>query len=68
MLKQERTSRVNIGNMNQMLKQELVKDKYVRKALYLGAGVLGLFALGFVFKAINYAADNFKSLKNTLKR
>lgn len=56
------------SNINQILKQELVKEKFVKKALYLGAGVFGLFALGFLFKAINYTANNFKNLTETLKR
>ena len=68
MQNQERKNRVNIGNINQMLKEQLLKDKYVKTALYLVGGVLGLFALGFVFKAVNYTAHNFKNLNATLKR
>ncbi|MCA6422649.1 MAG: hypothetical protein IM568_07520 [Flavobacterium sp.] len=54
--------------MNQILKEQLLKDKYVKTALYVVGGVLGLFALGFVFKAVNYTAHNFKNLNATLKR
>ena len=68
MQNQERKNRVNIGNINQMLKQELVKDKYVRIAIYLGAGILGLFSIGYIFKALNFAASNIKELNNTLKK
>lgn len=68
MQKKEIKTKVNIGNMNQMLKEQLLKDKYVKTALYLVGGVLGLFALGFVFKAVNYTAHNFKNLNATLKR
>jgi hypothetical protein len=51
-----------------MIKQELINDKYVRLGIYLGASVIGLFSIGFVFKAVHYAATNFKVLKETLKR
>jgi hypothetical protein len=68
MQNQERENSKNVGNVNQIFKLELVKDKYVIKALYLGAWVIGLFALGFLFKAINYTADNFKKLNATLER
>lgn len=60
--------KTNVGSINQMLRQELLKDKYVKTALYLSAGVLGLFALGIVFKVVNYTADNFKKLNATLNR
>jgi hypothetical protein len=60
--------KTNVGSINQMLRQELLKDKYVKTALYLSAGVLGLFALGLVFKVVNYTADNFKKLNATLNR
>jgi hypothetical protein len=51
-----------------MVKEELLKDKYVKITFYVFGGVLGLFALGFVFKAVNYTAHNFKNLNATLKR
>ena len=51
-----------------MVKDELLKDKYVKTALYVVGGVLGLFAVGFVFKVVNYTAENFKNLSATLKR
>jgi hypothetical protein len=68
MQNQERKNRVSIGNINQMFRQELVKDKYVRVAIYFGAGVLGLFSIGYIFKALNFAACNIKALNNTLKK
>ena len=61
-------SKISIGNINQMLKEQLFKDKYAKTAIYVFGGVLGLFALGFVFKAVNYTAHNFKNLNATLKR
>ena len=67
MQNQERRNRVSIGNINQMFKQELFKDKYIKTVIYIGGGVIGLFALGFVFKAINYTSYNFKALNRTLK-
>jgi hypothetical protein len=68
MQKREIKNRISVGNMNQILKEQLFKDKYVKTALYVVGGVLGLFALGFVFKAVNYTAHNFKNLNATLKR
>lgn len=68
MLTKDIKNKINIGNINQMLKQELVKDKYVRIAIYLGAGVLGLFSIGYIFKALNFAASNIIALNNTLKK
>jgi len=64
----EMKNKVHFGNFNQMIKQELINDKYVRLGIYLGASVIGLFSIGFVFKAVHYAATNFKVLKETLKR
>ncbi len=61
-------NKINIGNVNQMLKEQLFNDKYVKTALYVVGGVLGFFVLGFVFKTVNYTASNFKNLKATLKR
>jgi hypothetical protein len=60
--------KTNIVSIKQIVKEELLKDKYVKTAIYVVGGVLGLFALGFVFKAINYTAHNFKNLNATLKR
>lgn len=68
MQNQERKNRVNVSNINQMIKNELYKSKYVKTALYVVGGVLGLFALGFVFKAVNYTVHNFKNMNASLKR
>jgi len=67
-MNQTKKSSVNVGNINQMIKEELYKSKYVKIALYIGATVAGLFTIGFVLKSINYTADNFKNLSATLKR
>ena len=61
-------NKISIGNVNQMLKEQLFKDKYVKTALYIGASVGALFALGFVMKSVTYALHNFKNLNATLKR
>lgn len=68
MMNKEIKNRISVGNMNQILKEQLFKDKYIKTALYAVGGVLSLFALGFVFKAVNYTAHNFKNLNATLKR
>ena len=58
---------VNVGTINKMVKEELYNNKYIKSVLIFGAGVVGLIALGFLFKAINYTAENFKNLNATLK-
>ena len=55
-------------DMNEMLKDTLLKSKFIKMPLYIGLTVGGLFALGFVFKAVNYTAHNLKILKATIKR
>jgi hypothetical protein len=68
MQKREIKNRISVGNMNQILKEQLFKDKYIKTALYVVGGVLGLFALGFIFKTVNYTVHNLKNLNATLKR
>ena len=68
MQNQERKNRVNVGNINQIVKDEIYNSKYLKTAIYVFGGVLGLFALGFVFKAVNYTVHNLKNLNATLKR
>ena len=67
-MKQTSTSNRNITNIRQSIKEELSNNKLIKSSLILGAGVLGLFALGFVFKALNYTVDNFKNLNETFRR
>ena len=64
---QEIKNKVNIGNISQMFKDEIYKSNYLKTTLYIGAGVIGLFALGIVFKAMHYTAYNFKLLSKTFK-
>lgn len=68
MQKRETSKNKRAGDISQMLTEQLLNDKFVKGTLYIGVGVFGLFALGFVFKAINYTAHNFKNLNATLKR
>jgi hypothetical protein len=68
MQKREIKNRISVGNMNQILKEQLFKDKYIKTAIYVVGGVLGLFALGFIFKTVNYTVHNLKNLNATLKR
>ena len=60
--------KTNTLSINQIVKDELFKDKYVKTALYVVGGVIGLFALGFIFKTVNYTVKNLKNLNATLKR
>jgi hypothetical protein len=64
----EKKSSVNVETINRMIKDELYNSKYIKSVLIFGAGVVALFAIGFVMKGINYAAHNFKNLNATLKR
>lgn len=61
-------NKISVVNVQKMLKEQLLKDKYVKSALYVGVGVFSLFAVGFILKAVNYTAHNFKNLSATLKR
>lgn len=67
-MENQKRNNINVGNINKMLKEELFKSKYLKTALYVVGGVISLFALGFVFKVVNYTAHNFKNLNATLKR
>lgn len=67
MQNQEIKNKVNIGNLSEMLKDEIYKSNFLKTTLYIGAGVIGLFALGIVFKAMHYTTYNFKLLSKTIK-
>ncbi len=60
-------NRIKIDNLNQTLKNEIYNSNFLKTTLYIGAGVIGLFALGIVFKAMHYTAHNYKLLSRTLK-
>ncbi len=68
MQKKEIKTKVSIGNMNQMLKEQLFKDKYVKTALYVVGGVIGIAVLGHLFKILNFTINHYKNLNTTLKR
>ncbi len=68
MQNQEIKNKVKIGSMSQMFKDKIFKSNFLKTTLYIGAGVIGLFVLGVVFKAMHYTAHNFKNLSATLKR
>lgn len=59
---------INKIDMNQMLMDELKNNKTLKVSIYLLSGVISLFALGFILKAVNYTAHNYKNLSSTLKR
>ena len=67
MQNQERKNRVNVGNINQMIKDEIYNSKYLKTGIYVFGGVLSLFAIGFILKAVTYATANLKALNATLK-
>ena len=67
-MNQTKRSSANVSIINRKIIDELQNSKYVKTTLYFVGGVLGLFALGFVFKAVNYTAHNLKNLNATLKR
>jgi hypothetical protein len=51
-----------------MLKEQLFKDKYVKTALYVVGGVIGIAVLGHLFKVLNFTIHHYKNLNSTLKR
>jgi hypothetical protein len=55
-------------DMNEMLMEQLSNSKFMKIPLIIVLSVGGLFALGFVFKAVNYTAHNLKILQATIKR
>jgi hypothetical protein len=67
MQNQEIKNKVKIGSMTQIFKDEIFKSNFLKTTLYIGGGVVGLFALGIVFKAMHYTAYNFKLLSRTFK-
>ena len=67
-MSQTKKNRIDLDNNNQIFKEELYNNKFTKTLLFIGFGLLGFFALGFVFKAVNYTAHNFKNLNETLKR
>lgn len=67
-MNQTKKSRVNVGNINQMVKDELYKSKYIKTGLYVFGGIASFLLLGYVFKIANFTLHNFKNLNATLKR
>jgi hypothetical protein len=67
-MNQKGTNSSNGTTIRNLIKDELYNSKFIKSGLIVGAGVIGLFALGFLFKTINYTVDNFKNLSATLKR
>lgn len=67
MQNQEIKNKVKIVSISQMFKDEIYKSNFLKTTLYIGGGVVGLFALGVVFKALHYTAYNFKLLSRTFK-
>ena len=68
MQNQEKKSSVNVGNINQMVKDELFKSKYVKTALYLVGSVIAIAICGHLFKVLNFTIHHYKNLNSTLKR
>jgi hypothetical protein len=60
-------NKISVGNVNDILKNEIYKSNFLKTTLYIGGGVVALFALGVVFKAMYYTAYNFKLLSRTFK-
>lgn len=67
-MNQTKKSSVNVGNINQMIKDEIYNSKYLKTAIYVVGGVLTIYALGYVFSVVNFTIGNFKNLNATLKR
>jgi hypothetical protein len=67
-MNQTKKNSVNVGNINQMIKDEIFKSSYLKILIYIGVGTGSLFAIAIILKSVNYAAHNFKNLSATLKR
>lgn len=64
----EMKSKIKIFNVKELIKSELINDKYIKTTLYVGICVFSLFAFGFIIKSVNYTIHNLKNLNDTLKR
>lgn len=60
--------KISIGSVNQILKEQLFKDKYVKTALYFVGGVITIAVCGHLFKVLNFTISHYKNLSSTLKR
>lgn len=67
-MNQTKKSSVNVGNINQMIKDEIYNSKYVKTALYVVGGVIGIAVLGNLFKLLSFTILHYKNLSSTLKR
>jgi hypothetical protein len=64
----EKKNILELSKIHQSNIKEIFNDnKFVKPVIFFGAGMVGLFALGFFLKAMNYTALNFKLLSRTIK-
>jgi hypothetical protein len=57
----------NTTSINQLINDELFNSKFVKSGLFIGAGVLGILAIGYIAKVLNFTATHIKGLSNTIK-
>lgn len=57
----------NATNIKQLINDELFNSKFIKSGLFIGAGVLGILAIGYIAKVLNFTATHIKGLNNTLK-
>jgi hypothetical protein len=60
--------KINTVFINQMVKDELLKDKYVKTAFYVVGGVIAIALCGNLFRVLNFTIHHYKNLNSTLKR
>ncbi len=67
-MNQTKKNSVDVSKINQLIKDELFKSKYVKTTLYVVGGVIGIAVLGQLFKIFNFTIHHYKNLNSTLKR
>ena len=57
-----------VFDVNKHLQDEIKNSKYIQWTLGIVATVGALYALGYVFKVLNFTVHNYKNLNATLRR
>lgn len=57
-----------ILDINKHLRNEIKNSKYIQRTLIIVSTVGALYALGYLFKVLNFTVHNYKNLAVTMKR
>ena len=55
-------------DINKQLQKEIKNSNYIKWTVGIVTTVGALYALGFVFKVVNFTMYNYKNLRYTLKK